>query len=66
MQGEDVAVCSYVSAKKRSVGVFNLGESFVAEVPLADGRYTNLIDGTRVTVRNGKLPVGSLPIIIEK
>ena len=66
VQGEDVAVCSYVSAKKRSVGVFNLGESFVAEVPLADGRYTNLIDGTRVTVRNGKLPVGSLPVIIEK
>lgn len=61
----DVAVCSYTTAKRKSVGLFNLGETVTADVPLADGRYTNLIDGKRVTVKDGKTVVGASPIIIE-
>lgn len=66
MQGDDAVVCGYVSAKKRSVGAFNFGVSREVDVPLADGVYTNLIDGKRVRVTGGKLTVGALPIVIEK
>ncbi len=66
VRGDNAVVCSYVSAKRLSVGVFNLGNPQAVAVPLADGRYTNLIDGKRVTVTDGKLTVGTLPIVIEK
>lgn len=66
MCGDDAVVCSYVTEKRKSVGVFNLGEPTAVDVPLADGRYTNLIDGKRVTVKLGRLAVGTLPIVIER
>ncbi len=66
MQGEDAVVCSYVSSKRRSVGIFNLGDAVDVNVPLQDGVYTNKIDGKRVAVTDGRLHMGALPVIIEK
>lgn len=66
MQGDDAVVCSYTTAKRKSVGVFNFGETREVQAPLSDGRYLNLIDGKRVTVKDGKIASGSLPIVLER
>lgn len=66
MRGESAVVCSYTTDKRKSLGVFNLGEPLTVDVPIADGVYTNLIDSKRITVREGKLAVGTLPIVIER
>lgn len=67
VQQENVAVCSYTTPRKVSVGVFNLGEESVrVKVPLADGRYTDLLSGKRVTVKDGMLKAAKLPLVMER
>ena len=60
----DIAVLLRQSAKRKKVGVFSLkSESAMVTVPAPDGEYENLIDGSRVTVRDGKLFCSGKPII---
>ena len=61
----DIAVLLRQSAKRKKVGVFSLkSESAMVTVPAPDGEYENLIDGSRVTVRDGKLFCSGKPIIV--
>ena len=60
----DIAVLLRQSAKRKKVGVFSLkSESAMVTVPAPDGEYENLVDGSRVTVRAGKLFCRGEPII---
>ena len=60
----DIAVLLRQNDKRKKVGVFSLkSESAMVTVPAPDGEYENLIDGSRVTVRDGKLFCRGEPII---
>ena len=60
----DIAVLLRQNDKRKKVGVFSLkSESAMVTVPAPDGEYENLIDGSRVTVRDGKLFCSGKPII---
>ncbi|SDF22074.1 Glycosidase [Fontibacillus panacisegetis] len=63
---EDILVGEYTWGGHKLVGVFNMkGKSVEIEVNLPDNAYTNLIDGSKVIVKDGKLLSVSKPIIIE-
>ena len=51
---------------RRFIGVFSLrGESADVSVGVPYGRYKNLIDGSPVNIRYGKLRCSGEPVIIE-
>ena len=53
------------SQGRRSLGVFSLkAKSGELTLKLTDGEYTNLIDGSTLTVRDGKFLCEGRPIII--
>ncbi len=61
----DIAVLLRQSERKKKLGVFSLKSlPAAAEVPAPDGDYENLISGTTVAVRNGKLECSGKPVII--
>ncbi|MNW35355.1 Alpha-1,4-glucan:maltose-1-phosphate maltosyltransferase 2 [compost metagenome] len=63
---EDILVGEYTWGDQKLIGVFNMkGKSVEVEVNLPDNAYTNLIDGSKVIVKDGKLLSVSKPIIIE-
>ena len=50
---------------RRCVGVFSLrAESASVQVDLPDGVYENQIDGSEVTVENGRLLCAGSPLIL--
>ncbi|MBA9084241.1 glycosidase [Fontibacillus solani] len=63
---EDILVGEYTWGDQKLIGVFNMkGKSVEVVVNLPDNAYTNLIDGSKVIVKDGKLLSVSKPIIIE-
>ncbi|MNZ99621.1 hypothetical protein D3C78_1189540 [compost metagenome] len=63
---EDILVGEYTWGDQKLVGVFSMkGKSAQVEVNLPDNAYKNLIDGSEVIVKDGKLLSVSKPIIIE-
>ncbi|MCR5136963.1 MAG: alpha-amylase [Oscillospiraceae bacterium] len=60
----DIAVLLRQSGRRKKLGVFSL-KSACAEVkvPAPDGSYENLIDGTELSVRDGKLTCSGKPAI---
>ena len=59
-----IAVLERVGEGVRKLGVFSLrSESGEEEVPAPDGEYRNLIDGSAVSVKNGKIFCAGRPII---
>ena len=65
MDAENIAVLTRLGPSGKKVGVFSLKSlSAAVDADLPDGRYTNLIDGSDVTVRDGKIPCRGKPIIL--
>ena len=51
---------------KKLIGIFNVGmEHGEINLDVADGEYINIMDGTAVTVRNGKLNLKNKIIIFK-
>ncbi|MNO30477.1 Alpha-1,4-glucan:maltose-1-phosphate maltosyltransferase [compost metagenome] len=66
LDNEDILVGKYTWGEHRLIGVFSMkGKSAEIEVELPDNTYTNLIDGSEITVSGGKLLSAHKPIIIE-
>ncbi|MBQ9662056.1 MAG: alpha-amylase [Oscillospiraceae bacterium] len=62
----DIAVLLRQSGTRKKIGVFSLkSESAVVPVPAPDGEYENLIDGSTVSVREGKLLCEGRPVIFR-
>jgi glycosidase len=63
---KDVILASYTLENKKLVGVFNVGkEQGEVSVNIVDGEYTNLVDGTIITVILSKLMLQNKSIIFE-
>lgn len=64
--GSDTAVMTRLNEESKKIGVFCL-KSIPVEIQLdvPDGTYTNLIDGTEITVSNGTMKTEGKPIIIR-
>ena len=61
----DIALMERESEGRRSLGVFSLkAKRGDVALDLADGEYTNLIDGSAVSVRDGRLRWDGRPVII--
>ena len=61
-----IAVLERANADGRKLGVFSLrSKAGAVEVGLPDGTYENLIDGSTVAVRDGKLRCTGEPIILK-
>ena len=64
--GHDIAVLLRQNETSRKIGVFSLKSRCAdVEVEAPDGTYVNLIDGSSVTVENGKLRCEGRPIIFR-
>ncbi len=62
---KDIAVLQRGSGNRRFIGVFSLkGQSAEITVDLSDGSRENLLDGTAVEVKDGKLFCNSKPMIL--
>lgn len=60
----DVIVSTWTKGGRKAVGVFSMrAEAASVEVPLADGKYRELLSGTEQTVRNGTVPSSGSPLI---
>ena len=60
----DVIVSSWTLGNRKAVGVFSMrGKSASVEVPLADGKYRELLSGTEQAVRNGAVFSSGSPLI---
>ncbi|KRN28857.1 alpha-amylase [Lactobacillus selangorensis] len=65
--GNDIVKMTYTQHENQLVGLFSLrSQTGRVKVSLADGDYTNLIDGAAVTVMNGIVRQDGLPIILAK
>ena len=64
---ENMLLAIHERAGEKMIGLFCMGnaEHTMAQVPLADGRYQELLTGQSVTVSGGCLPVVGLPLIIK-
>ena len=61
----DIAILRREHEGRRKVGVFSLkSRPARVEVPLPDGAYENLIDGSTVTVQDGHLACAGAPIVL--
>lgn len=62
---KDIAVLQRGSGNRRFIGVFSLkGQSAEITVDLSDGSRENLLDGTAVEVKDGKLFCNGKPMIL--
>ncbi len=62
---QDIAVCLRAEGTAQKLGIFSLkGKSADVRVPFPDGIYTNHLDGTTVTVKEGILHCSGQPVII--
>ncbi|MBU1094324.1 MAG: alpha-amylase [Firmicutes bacterium] len=61
----DVAVLSYTYQNQFLVGIFNLENSKEVEVPLIDGKYSNLLNNEVIQVTHGKIELNHQPVIID-
>lgn len=62
----DILLVTYEKAGKRLIGIFSLrGQQSLLPVDLPDGQYRNLLDGTPVELRAGRLGCNGRPIVFE-
>lgn len=62
----DILYATHRAAGRQYIGIFSArGEYSLLDTDAPEGRYTNLIDGTSVEVRGGKIPCKGEPIIFE-
>ncbi len=62
----DTAVMTRLNGSARKVGIFSLkSKTAVVDPGISDGCYQNLIDGSLITVENGKLQCDGNPIILS-
>ena len=62
---DDIAILERDNGKTKKLGIFSLkAKASQVRVPVADGTYTNLVDGQPVAVKNGLLCCGGNPIIL--
>ena len=64
---ENVLLAVHERAGEKVIGLFCMGnaEHTMAQVPLEDGCYQELLTGQSVTVSGGYLPVAGMPLIIK-
>ena len=64
---ENMLLAIHERAGEKMIGLFCMGnaEHTMAQVPLADGSYQELLTGQSVTVSGGYLPVAGMPLIIK-
>ena len=61
----DVIVATHTKGGKGLMGIFNVGgEAALTLVPLAEGIYRNLIDGSEVEVHRGRIYAPEKPVIV--
>lgn len=60
-----VIVASYHLNLEKIVGIFNLESQSKVEVELPDGMYTNMIDHTKISIKNGSIILNDKPIILN-
>lgn len=62
----DIAIALRTHDRSKKLGIFSLkGKSASVAVPFPDGTYVNHMDGSTVTVENGKLTCNGEPIVIS-
>ena len=65
-EDKDVILASYKMGNEKLIGIFNVGmEQGEVSVDAAQGEYINLVDGTMVTVKKGKVVLKNNIIIFE-
>jgi hypothetical protein len=64
---ENVLLAVHERAGEKVIGLFCMrnAEHMMAQVPLEDGCYQELLTGQSVTVSGGYLPVVGMPLIIK-
>ena len=61
----DIAILERFDKNTRKLGIFSLkGKAAEVSVKFPDGLYLNHLDGTEVTVTNGKLPCTGKPMVL--
>ena len=62
----DTVIGTYEMGEDRLIGVFALkSQAANIKVDLEDGEYTNLIDGSKVTVKSERMKTEGKPVILE-
>lgn len=62
---DDIAILERDNGKTKKFGIFSLkAKASQVRVPVADGTYTNLVDGQPIAVKNGLLCCDGNPIIL--
>ena len=62
----DTVIGTYEMGEDRLIGVFALkSQTANIKVDLEDGEYTNLIDGSKVTVKSERMKTEGKPVILE-
>ena len=65
-EGKDVILASYKMGNEKLIGIFNIGKQHgEVSINVADGEYTNLVDGTVILVNQGKIVLENKAIIFE-
>ena len=65
-EDKDVIVASYSMKNKKIIGIFNVGkQQGDISMNVAEGEYINIVDGTVVTVIQGKLMLENKVVIFE-
>ncbi|MBU3160008.1 alpha-amylase [Clostridium frigoris] len=66
LDDKDVIWVSYFMKNKKLIGIFNVGlEQGEIKLDVVDGEYINIMDGTMVTVKQGKVSLKNKIIIFE-
>ena len=61
----DIAILERNDTKVRKLGIFSLkGKKADVKVEFLDGTYTNHLDGSSITVKNGMLSCNGKPIVL--
>lgn len=61
----DIAILERFDKKTRKLGIFSLkGKAADVAVKFPDGTYLNHLDGTQVTVKNGRLTCAGKPMVL--
>lgn len=61
----DVAVLSYSLHNQFLLGIFNLENVKIVDVPLIDGNYINILNNEVISVTHGKIELNHQPMIID-
>jgi glycosidase len=63
---DHILLGTHIAGEKKMIGLFSfVGRNIKIDVRFSDGVYHNLIDGSEVVVKDGKIQSNSIPIIIQ-